>query len=80
MAQMITTAATYRKLEKVFTGTAKECRQIIADAMPFARKDIKENTRGNNLIAYYRPDGGKTINDKVWMLHWNNDGTVSLYL
>ena len=77
---MVRTEGTYRKLEKVFTGTAEECRKILADIMPFAWKDIKENTRGDNLIAYYRPDSGKTVNDKVWMLHWNKNGTVSLYL
>lgn len=77
---MIRNEGTYRKLEKVFTGSANECREILNDIMPFPKREVKECTRGENLIAYFRPDGGKTVNDKVWMMHWNKDATVSLFI
>lgn len=77
---MVRTEGTYRKLEKVFTGSGKECRQILTDIMPFPRNEVVECTRGDNLIAYFRPDSGKTVNDKIWMLHWNKDQTVSLFI
>jgi len=77
---MVRNEGTYRKLDKVFTGTWKECRQILADVMTFPKKEVAECTRGDNLIAYFRPDGGKTVNDKIWMMHWNKDNTVSLYI
>ena len=76
---MIRNEGTYRKLDKVFTGTWQECRQILNDTMPFPKNEVAECTRGDNLIAYFRPDGGKTVNDKIWMMHWNKDNTVSLY-
>lgn len=77
---MIRTEGTYRKLDKVFTGTWKGCKEILDTVMPFPRSEVKECTRGDNLIAYFRPDGGKTVNDKIWMMHWNKDGSVSLYI
>jgi hypothetical protein len=77
---MIRTEGTTRKLDKVFTGSGKECRQLINEINVFDRRHVKECTRGNNLIAYFRPDQGRTVNDKIWMIHWNKDGTVSLYL
>lgn len=79
-----TTPYTYTKLRKAFTGTRAECRAVldivIDDFMPFPRRDIVELTRGNNRIGYYRPARGQYINDKIYTLHWNNDGTVSLFL
>lgn len=77
---MIRTADTYRKLAKVFTGSRAECRTLIAEALTFPKSDIVVCTRGNNDIAYYRPLRGEYINDKVWMMHYNPDGTWSLYL
>ena len=76
---MIRTEGTYRKLDKVFTGTLEGCKEILDAVMPFPRSEVKKCTRGDNLIAYFRPDGGKTVNDKIWMMHWNKDGSVSLY-
>ena len=78
---MVRNSWTYRKLEKVFTGTCRECRDIISqECFMFEKKFVKVCTRGRNLIAYYRPDNGKTINDKLWMMHFNDDGTCSLWL
>lgn len=73
---------TYRKLDKVFTGTPAECRAILREHIlyPFPAADVKEITRGDNRIGYFRPCGGTQINDKLYMLHWNQDGTVSLFV
>ena len=78
------TSGTYAKLEKVFTGPPAMCRTyldaLIRTGFPFPRKDIKEITRGNNRIGYYRPAGGRYINDKIYTIHWNQDGTASLFI
>lgn len=78
------TDGTYRKLEKVLTGTASECRaawdynqRILS---PFPRAEIVKCTRGRCDIYYWRPAGGRYINEKIGMLRWNEDGTVSLYM
>lgn len=74
------TKYTYRKLTKVYTGTAAECRALWEEYSVFPRKDVVTCTRGACRIMYYRPCGGTTVNDKIGMLRWNDDGTVSLYL
>ena len=74
------TKDTYRKLTKVFTGSAAECREIWRANNCLPSADLVKCTRGNNEIIYFRPYGGRRINDKVAMFHWNNDGTVTLYL
>lgn len=78
------TDGTYRKLEKVLTGTAAECRaawdynqRILS---PFPRAEIVKCTRGRCDIYYWRPASGRYINEKIGMLRWNEDGTVSLYM
>lgn len=77
-------SGTYAKLDKVFIGTAADCRSVLDNLIrigfPFPRADIKEITRGANRIGYYRPNGGLYINDKIYTLHWNRDGSVSLFI
>lgn len=74
------TPDTYRKLRKVYTGTAAECRELFETNNCLPHADLKTCTRGLCDIIYYRPCGGRAINDKVAMYRWNEDGTVSLYL
>lgn len=78
------TSGTYAKLDKIYTGTPADCRSLldhlIRIGFPFPRKDIKEITRGANRIGYYRPAGGRYINDKIYTIHWNQDGTASLFI
>lgn len=71
---------TYRKLNKIFTGTIEEVKDIINRFNCIPMKDIVICTRGDNDIAYYRPMEGKYINDKVWMIHYNKDHTFTLYM
>lgn len=77
-------SGTYAKLDKVFTGSPADCRAVlnhlIRTGFPFPRADIKEITRGDNRIGYYRPAGGVYINDKIYTIHWNQDGTASLFI
>ena len=77
---MVRTEGTYQKLDKVFTGSYKDCDEIVGLVSTFPVKDVKVCTRGNNRIAYYRPNNGREINDKIWMMHWNDDDTVSLWM
>lgn len=78
------TEGTTRKLDKVFTGTAAEarsawdhCQRILS---PFPRAEVVKCTRGRLDIYYWRPAGGRWLNEKIGMLRWNENGTVSLYL
>ena len=77
-------SGTYAKLDKVFTGSPADCRAVLDNLIrvgfPFPRKDIKEITRGSNRIGYYRPAGGRYINDKIYTIHWHQDGTASLFI
>lgn len=79
-SMLANTPDTYRKLRKVYTGTAAECRALFNTFNCLPGKDLKACTRGRCSIIYYRPYGGRTINDKVAMYRWNEDGTVTLYL
>lgn len=78
------TPGTYAKLSKVMTGTAAECRAAwsyyLRSLAPFPRNEIVKCTRGRCDIYYWRPDGGRRINEKIGMLRWNETGTVSLYM
>lgn len=78
------TPGTHAKLTKVYTGTGKECRAALDHwkriYSPFPGAEVVELTRGNNRIGYWRPCCGRYLNEKIYMLHWSNDGTVSLYL
>ena len=78
------TDGTYRKLDKVQTGTAAECRaawdHYLRILCSFPRSEIVKCTRGRCDIYYWRPAGGRWINEKISMLRWNEDGTVSLYM
>ncbi len=80
---MIRTKYTYRKLSKVATFPADQVRTIqkeLENQMAFPKGDLKTCTRGYNEIVYYRPCNGEYINDKIYMLHWNADHTVSLFM
>lgn len=78
------TKGTYQKLDKVFTGTCEEVEKLWdeyqAVISPFPTKDVVCCRRGNNWIYYFRPYGGRMINDKIAMIGWNKDDTYSLYL
>jgi len=78
------TRETYRKLDKVYTGTAAAARSAwgyyIRVYAPFPSRDVVKCTRGRCDIYYWRPAGGVTINVKIGMLRWNENGTVSLYM
>lgn len=81
---MITTKNTYRKLEKVMCRVPYSVARdfldssITCDFLPLG--GLRILTRGNNRIAYFRPDNGRTVNDKIWMIHWNQDDTVDVYI
>ena len=77
-------AGTYARLRKIFTGTPAECREKLAHLFRvcwgFPRADMVEITRGNNRIGYYRPGHGQWVNDKIYMIHRNADGSASLFI
>ena len=77
-------SGTYAKLDKVYAGTPADCRSVLDNLIrigfPFPRADIKEITRGRNRIGYYRPAGGTYINDKIYTIHYSQDGTASLFI
>lgn len=81
---MITTKNTYRKLEKVMChvpySVARDFldNNITCSFLPLG--GLRILTRGNNRIAYFRPDNGRAVNDKIWMIHWNHDDTVDVYI
>lgn len=78
------TPGTYEKLKKVCTGTTRECidawRNYLRTYAPFPSSEIVTCTRGRCDIMYWRPAGGRYLNEKIGMLRWNEDGTVSLYM
>ena len=77
------TEYTTKKLTKVGEIKAEtyyKALDIIKSEMPFPRKDIVVTTRGLNHIGFYRPNGGRDINDKLFMFRYAGNDLWALYL